>query len=140
MRQKKLYGAALQKHLNKQFNDWLTYHQATLDLIDEIDEYKRQKDLDFAGDKIRYNRQRKVQREERFREGIARGLNVFIKASLSGILVASTMGLFALFFRPSYLRIAVHLGFLSGASTVTLRQMKQRDFEVNSVKRDNSSP
>lgn len=138
MRQKKLYGAALQKHLNKQFNDWLAYHQATIDLIDEIDEYKRQKDLYFEGDKIRYNRQRKVKREERLRDGLARGMNVFIKASLSGVLVASTMGLLALFFRPGYLRIAINLGFLSGASTVTLRQMKRRDKEVNLVQRDNS--
>jgi len=140
MRQKKLYGAALQKHLNKQLKDWLTYHQATIDLIDEIDEYKRQKDLDFEGDKIRYNRQIKVRREEHLRDGLVREMNVFIKASLSGVLVASTMGLLALFFRPAYLRIAVNLGFLSGASTVTLRQIKRRDLEVNSVKRDNSSP
>jgi hypothetical protein len=138
MRQKKLYGAALQKHLNKQFSDWLTYHQATIELIDEIDEYKRRKDLSFEVDKASYNRQRKVKREQQFRDGIARGLNVFIKASLSGVLVASTMGLFALFFRPGYLRIAVNLGFLSGASTVTLRQMKRRDLEANSVKSENS--
>ncbi|HEY9652165.1 MAG TPA: hypothetical protein V6C95_15985, partial [Coleofasciculaceae cyanobacterium] len=72
------------------------------------------------------------------RDGLVRGLNGFIKASLSGILVASAMGLFALFFRPGYLRIAVNLGFMSGASTVTLRQIKRRDLEVNLVKRDNS--
>ncbi len=112
----KLYGAALQKHLDKQIRDWADYHQVTLDLIDEIHSYKLAKERELASEQLHNRLQLKRWQDKVLGDKLFR----IYRVGMGTLLGASVSATIALFSRPQYIPTAFSLGGLTGLSIAAL--------------------